>query len=256
MRLTIALLDSGVYEPAQAGNGMIRRTAERIGVHPPSDITCRMVRTLIGLRALNPVRPGPLRPRAGGRGLAPARGPAPVTACGRCTPPRPPPPPRPGPRPVDAVTTAATAPSRNGASTRRAPRRAVRRRRAAPSRSAPRCPGRRAPRPPRRRSTGRAAAAISSELVPSPPSGVPPAGGDQRAPRRRRSARRPARRRRSATAALCETSTIPTSGPSAGAASRARSCGGRSRAVSASAAISSAAEVAPGSWWPMLRSPR
>jgi hypothetical protein len=48
MRLTIALLDSGVYEPAQAGNGMIRRTAERIGVHPPSDITCRMVRALIG----------------------------------------------------------------------------------------------------------------------------------------------------------------------------------------------------------------
>jgi hypothetical protein len=47
MRLTIALLDSGVYEPAQAGNGMIRRTAERIGVHPPSDITCRMVRALL-----------------------------------------------------------------------------------------------------------------------------------------------------------------------------------------------------------------
>lgn len=47
MRLTIALLDSGVYEPAQAGNGMIRRTAERVGVHPPSDITCRMVRALL-----------------------------------------------------------------------------------------------------------------------------------------------------------------------------------------------------------------
>jgi hypothetical protein len=47
MRLTIALLDSGVYEPAQAGNGRIRRTAERIGVHPPSDITCRMVRNLL-----------------------------------------------------------------------------------------------------------------------------------------------------------------------------------------------------------------
>jgi hypothetical protein len=47
MRLAIALLDSGVYEPAQAGNGLIRRTAERIGVHPPSDITCRMVRNLM-----------------------------------------------------------------------------------------------------------------------------------------------------------------------------------------------------------------
>ncbi|SEG90124.1 hypothetical protein SAMN05216223_12187 [Actinacidiphila yanglinensis] len=47
MRLTIALLDSGCYEPAQAGNGRIRRTAERIGVHPPSDLTCRMVRNLL-----------------------------------------------------------------------------------------------------------------------------------------------------------------------------------------------------------------
>ncbi|WTR18689.1 hypothetical protein OG565_32910 [Streptomyces sp. NBC_00138] len=48
MRLVIALLDSGVYEPAQAGNPAIRRVAERIGVHPPSDITCRMVRALLG----------------------------------------------------------------------------------------------------------------------------------------------------------------------------------------------------------------
>lgn len=48
MRLVIALLDSGVYEPAQAGNARIRDTADRIGVHPPSDITCRMVRTLLG----------------------------------------------------------------------------------------------------------------------------------------------------------------------------------------------------------------
>jgi hypothetical protein len=48
MRLVIALLDSGVYEPAQAGNRRIRATAARIGVHPPSDITCRMVRSLIG----------------------------------------------------------------------------------------------------------------------------------------------------------------------------------------------------------------
>jgi hypothetical protein len=48
MRLVIALLDSGVYEPAQAGNRRIQDTAERIGVHPPSDITCRMVRSLLG----------------------------------------------------------------------------------------------------------------------------------------------------------------------------------------------------------------
>jgi hypothetical protein len=48
MRLVIALLDSGVYEPAQAGDRRIRATAERIGVHPPSDLTCRMVRALIG----------------------------------------------------------------------------------------------------------------------------------------------------------------------------------------------------------------
>ncbi|WUV78623.1 hypothetical protein OG552_03120 [Streptomyces sp. NBC_01476] len=47
MRLAIALLDSGVYEPARAGNARIRNTAERIGVHPPSDITCRMVRALL-----------------------------------------------------------------------------------------------------------------------------------------------------------------------------------------------------------------
>lgn len=48
MRLVIALLDSGVYEPAQAGDRRIRDTADRIGVHPPSDITCRMVRALLG----------------------------------------------------------------------------------------------------------------------------------------------------------------------------------------------------------------
>lgn len=47
MRLTIALLDSGVYEPIRAGNGLIRRTAERIGVHRPSDLTCRMVRAML-----------------------------------------------------------------------------------------------------------------------------------------------------------------------------------------------------------------
>ncbi|MFD5034377.1 hypothetical protein ACFWM0_28805 [Streptomyces sp. NPDC058405] len=47
MRLAIALLDSGVYHPANANNRRIRRTAARIGIHPPSDVTCRMVRTLI-----------------------------------------------------------------------------------------------------------------------------------------------------------------------------------------------------------------
>lgn len=47
MRLVIALLDSGIYEPAQAGDRRIRATAELIGVHRPSDITCRMVRALL-----------------------------------------------------------------------------------------------------------------------------------------------------------------------------------------------------------------
>ncbi|MDQ0842305.1 MULTISPECIES: hypothetical protein [unclassified Streptomyces] len=47
MRLAIALLDSGVYHPATADNRRIRSTAERIGVHVPSDTTCRMVRALI-----------------------------------------------------------------------------------------------------------------------------------------------------------------------------------------------------------------
>jgi hypothetical protein len=47
MRLAIALLDSGVYHPANADNRRIRRTAARIGIHPPSDTTCRMVRALI-----------------------------------------------------------------------------------------------------------------------------------------------------------------------------------------------------------------
>ncbi|TXS50823.1 hypothetical protein [Streptomyces sp. t39] len=47
MRLTIALLDSGVYHPATADNRRIRATADRIGVHAPSDTTCRMVRALI-----------------------------------------------------------------------------------------------------------------------------------------------------------------------------------------------------------------
>lgn len=47
MRLAIALLDTGVYYPSSADNDKIRTTAERIGIHPPSDTTCRMVRALI-----------------------------------------------------------------------------------------------------------------------------------------------------------------------------------------------------------------
>ncbi|GAA4695139.1 MULTISPECIES: hypothetical protein [Streptomyces] len=47
MRLAIALLHAGVYRPEQASNRKIRTTAARIGVHPPSDTTCRMVRSLI-----------------------------------------------------------------------------------------------------------------------------------------------------------------------------------------------------------------
>ncbi|PSM41253.1 hypothetical protein C6Y14_20885 [Streptomyces dioscori] len=47
MRLAIALLDSGVYVPRQAHNDTIRSTAALIGVHPPSDTTCHMVRALM-----------------------------------------------------------------------------------------------------------------------------------------------------------------------------------------------------------------
>jgi hypothetical protein len=47
MRLAIALLDSGVYHPSKADDETIRTTAARVGVHRPSDATCRMVRTLI-----------------------------------------------------------------------------------------------------------------------------------------------------------------------------------------------------------------
>ncbi|MEU5212300.1 hypothetical protein [Streptomyces sp. NPDC020742] len=47
MRLAIALLDTGVYRPEQAHNRRIRSTAQQIGVHTPSDATCRMVRALI-----------------------------------------------------------------------------------------------------------------------------------------------------------------------------------------------------------------
>ncbi|MBT2384174.1 hypothetical protein [Streptomyces sp. ISL-11] len=47
MRLAIALLHSGVQRPKQADNRRIRRVAARIGVRPPSNTTCRMVRSLI-----------------------------------------------------------------------------------------------------------------------------------------------------------------------------------------------------------------
>jgi hypothetical protein len=47
MRLAIALLDSGVHRPEQARNETIRATAQLIGVHPPSDTTCHMVRALM-----------------------------------------------------------------------------------------------------------------------------------------------------------------------------------------------------------------
>ncbi len=47
MRLAIALLDTGVYLPEQAGDETIRETARTVGVHPPSAITCRMVRAFL-----------------------------------------------------------------------------------------------------------------------------------------------------------------------------------------------------------------
>ncbi|MEU6462083.1 hypothetical protein [Streptomyces sp. NPDC046976] len=47
MRLAIALLDSGVYLPDQARDDTIRDTAESIGMRPPSDTTCRMVRAFM-----------------------------------------------------------------------------------------------------------------------------------------------------------------------------------------------------------------
>ncbi|MBF6211383.1 hypothetical protein IU433_07495 [Nocardia puris] len=50
MRLSIALLDSGVYLPTQASNEKIRRTAELVGIRPPSDATCRLVRNLMRWR--------------------------------------------------------------------------------------------------------------------------------------------------------------------------------------------------------------
>ncbi|MEU0676903.1 hypothetical protein ABZ330_29170 [Streptomyces sp. NPDC006172] len=47
MRLAIALLDSGVHLPSQARNEKIRSTARLLGIHPPSDTTCHMVRALM-----------------------------------------------------------------------------------------------------------------------------------------------------------------------------------------------------------------
>ncbi|MFF8603556.1 hypothetical protein ACF065_24470 [Streptomyces sp. NPDC015232] len=47
MRLAITLLDAGVYLPSRATNAKIRATAGQLGIHPPSDTTCRMVRALI-----------------------------------------------------------------------------------------------------------------------------------------------------------------------------------------------------------------
>ncbi|MGP4112731.1 hypothetical protein ACTWP5_17710 [Streptomyces sp. 4N509B] len=47
MRLATALLEAGVYTPQQAGTETIRRMAERIGVHPPSSTTCRLVHWLL-----------------------------------------------------------------------------------------------------------------------------------------------------------------------------------------------------------------
>ncbi|MGA6872291.1 hypothetical protein ACO8D0_10355 [Streptomyces pratensis] len=43
MRLTIALLDSGVYQPSTADNARIRATADRLAMHPPSDTTSPVV---------------------------------------------------------------------------------------------------------------------------------------------------------------------------------------------------------------------
>jgi hypothetical protein len=47
MRLAIALLDAGAYTPRQAPNVRIRRVAARLGMHRPSNATCRVVRALL-----------------------------------------------------------------------------------------------------------------------------------------------------------------------------------------------------------------
>lgn len=47
MRLAAALLTTGVYHPTQAPNGRIRAMAPRVGIRPPSDTTCQLVRRLM-----------------------------------------------------------------------------------------------------------------------------------------------------------------------------------------------------------------
>jgi len=47
MRLAIALMDDGVLRPELAYDSRIRETADRIGVHRPSDRTCVLVRRLM-----------------------------------------------------------------------------------------------------------------------------------------------------------------------------------------------------------------
>ena len=47
MRLAIALLDAGAHGPGFVHDRTIRAAAVRLGIHPPSDTTCRMVRALI-----------------------------------------------------------------------------------------------------------------------------------------------------------------------------------------------------------------
>ncbi|MBF6149726.1 hypothetical protein A5780_17090 [Nocardia sp. 852002-20019_SCH5090214] len=50
MRLAIALLDSGVYRANLADNQTIRHTAEVVGIRPPSNKTCSLVRDLMRVR--------------------------------------------------------------------------------------------------------------------------------------------------------------------------------------------------------------
>ncbi|RJO76552.1 hypothetical protein D5S18_09655 [Nocardia panacis] len=50
MRLAIALLDSGTYRASQADNEKIRRTADLVGIRPPSNLTCRLVRDMMRTR--------------------------------------------------------------------------------------------------------------------------------------------------------------------------------------------------------------
>lgn len=50
MRLAIALLDTGAFGADQATDEKIHRTAEIVGVRPPSPATCRMVRRMMEAR--------------------------------------------------------------------------------------------------------------------------------------------------------------------------------------------------------------